>query len=172
LSTWKQKFVNDETRIVIIGCTNEPQEGSKKDFKKFFDKSIYFPFPDYTTRRLMWKTFIEQITKIRLRSDFPLSTLSHISEGYSAGSIKRTCENILTDYRITKLVERELTLNEFIGPLSLCACTDVEANEEFKAFTDIITGDKARRDREKKELEGDTGEQKKDVKKGPKKGKK
>lgn len=24
LSTWKQKFVNDETRIVIIGCTNEP----------------------------------------------------------------------------------------------------------------------------------------------------
>jgi len=33
--------------------------GSKKDFKKFFDKSIYFPFPDYTTRRLMWKTFID-----------------------------------------------------------------------------------------------------------------
>ena len=120
----------------------------------------------------MWKTFIERITKNKLRSDFPLSTLSHISEGYSAGSIKRTCENILTDYRVNKLDDRGLSLNEFIGPLSLCACTDVEAHEEFKIFTDIITGDKARRDREKKEMEGDTGEAKKDVKKGPKKAKK
>ena len=55
----RAQWITDETRITIIGCTSEPQEGSKKDFKKFFDKSIYFPFPDYTTRRLMWKTFIE-----------------------------------------------------------------------------------------------------------------
>lgn len=59
LSKWKGKFIDDTTRITIIGCTSEPDEGSKKDFKKFFDKAIYFPFPDYTTRRLMWKTFIE-----------------------------------------------------------------------------------------------------------------
>lgn len=58
LMTWKTKWLTDDTRIVIVGCSNEPQEGSKKDFKKFFDKAIYFPFPDYTTRRLMWKTFI------------------------------------------------------------------------------------------------------------------
>jgi len=120
----------------------------------------------------MWKTFIERVIKQKIKSDFPLSTLSHISEGYSAGSIKKTCETVLTEFRVSKLEERELNLNEFIGPLSLCAVTDIEANEEFKAFTDIITGDKARRDREKKELEGDTGETKKDVKKGPKKGKK
>ena len=119
----------------------------------------------------MWKTFIERTTKQKLKSDFPLSTLSHISEGYSAGSIKKTCEGILTEFRVSKLEERELALSEFIGPLSLCAYTDVEANEEFKDFTDIITGDKARRDREKKELEGDTGEAKKEATKG-KKGKK
>ncbi len=58
LTKWKGKFIDDTTRITIIGCTSEPDEGSKKDFKKFFDKAIYFPFPDYTTRRLMWKTFI------------------------------------------------------------------------------------------------------------------
>ena len=60
--TWKSKWITDETRITIIGCSNEPHEGSKKDFKKFFDKAIYFPFPDYTTRRLMWKTFIERFS--------------------------------------------------------------------------------------------------------------
>jgi len=87
LFKWKSKFLNDETRITLIGCTSEPTSGSKKDFKKNFDKAIYFPFPDYTTRRLMWRTFIEQIGG-KLKPDFPLSTLAHISAGYSAGSVR------------------------------------------------------------------------------------
>ena len=58
LTKWKGKWITEDTRITVIGCTSEPHEGSKKEFKKFFDKSIYFPFPDYTTRRLMWKTFV------------------------------------------------------------------------------------------------------------------
>ena len=59
LTKWKAKWITDETRITIIGCTSDPENGSKKDFKKFYDRSLYFPFPDYTTSRLMWKTFIE-----------------------------------------------------------------------------------------------------------------
>ena len=98
----RAQWINDETRITIIGCTSEPHEGSKKEFKKFFDKSIYFPFPDYTTRRLMWKTFIENAGG-KMRAEFPLSTLAHISDGYSAGSIKKTCENVLTMFRKSKL---------------------------------------------------------------------
>jgi hypothetical protein len=35
---WKAKFMTPETRITAIGCTSAPAEGSKKDFKKFFDK--------------------------------------------------------------------------------------------------------------------------------------
>lgn len=99
LGKWRTKFMNETTRITIIGCTSMPEEGSKKEFKKFFDRTIYFPFPDYTTRRLMWKNFIEKYNG-RLRSDFPLSTLAHISAGYSAGSILRTCSKVLTEYRI------------------------------------------------------------------------
>ena len=83
LAKWKGKFIDDNTRITIIGCTSEPESGSKKDFKKFFDKAIYFPFPDYTTRRLMWKTFITQLGGILLH-ECPLSTLAHFSAGYSA----------------------------------------------------------------------------------------
>lgn len=69
LGKWRPKWITDETRITIVGCTSEPHEGSKKDFKKFFDKAIYFPFPDYTTRRLMWKVFIENAGGI-LKADF------------------------------------------------------------------------------------------------------
>jgi hypothetical protein len=46
----------------------------------------------------MWKTFIAQLGG-KLRDEFPLSTLAHISAGYSAGSIKKTCEKVLTIYR-------------------------------------------------------------------------
>ena len=102
LAKWKGKFIEDSFRVTIIGCTSEPDSCSKKEFKKFFDKSIYFPFPDYSTRRLMWKSFIEDLGGV-LRPDFPLSTLAHISHGYSAGSIRKSCESVLTKYRKTSV---------------------------------------------------------------------
>ena len=97
-----------------MGCTSEPHEGSKKEFKKFFNKSIYFPFPDYTTRRLMWKTFIEEHGG-KIKADFPLSTLAHISDGYSAGSIKKTCQYVLTQFRKTKV---SLICVDYTSPLN------------------------------------------------------
>lgn len=38
LAKWRTKFIDDKTRITILGCTSHPEEGSKKEFKKFFDK--------------------------------------------------------------------------------------------------------------------------------------
>ena len=98
---WKTKFITDKTRITVIGCTSEPDQQvmNRVEFKKFFDKSIYFPFPDYTTRRLMWENFIKK-NNGRIKNDFPLSTLAHISVGYSAGSIWGTCQRVLTKYRV------------------------------------------------------------------------
>lgn len=43
----------------------------------------------------MWKNFIER-SGGKLRSDFPLSTLAEISNGFSAGSILKTSEKVLT----------------------------------------------------------------------------
>lgn len=98
LGKFRTKFIKEDTRITIIGCTSEPEAGAKKDLKKQFDRAIYFPFPDYTTRRLMWKTFIAEMGG-KLKAEFPLSTLAHISHGYSAGSIQKTCEKVLTSFR-------------------------------------------------------------------------
>jgi IQ and AAA domain-containing protein len=111
IAKWKKsaKFFEDKTRITILGCTSNFEDGSKKDFKKFFDKQIYFPFPDYNTRRMMWRNFIER-HEGKLKQDFPLQTLAHISSGYSAGSIKQTCEKVLTTYRIKLLDHRPLTI--------------------------------------------------------------
>jgi len=144
LLKWKSKWVTDETRITIIGCTSEPHHGSKKDFKKFFDRAVYFPFPDYTTSRGMWKAFIE-LAGGKIERDFPLDVLANLSKGYSAGSLKKTCEFVLTPFRCLRLEERPLKITEFIGPLSLCQNTLQEEYEEFKIFTDYISGDGQRR---------------------------
>ena len=165
LNKWRPKFITDEVRITIIGCTSEPQEGSRVDFKKNFDRAIYFPFPDYATRRLMWKTFIEQ-SKGKLTADFPLSTLAHISAGYSAGSIKKTCESVLTNFRKTKLDVRPLSLQEFIGPLSLCSQTMADQWADLKKFTSQITGDEQRLKLLRQQIDPDEGGD------NPKKGKK
>ena len=120
LLKWKTKnpILDEKLRVTIIGRTSNPLgSNSKKEFKKLFDKAIYFPYPDYTTRRLMWKNFIES-RKGEIRPDFPLSTLAHITEGYSAGSIKRTVDKVMTDFRVKNIQNRPLTLQEFIGPIS------------------------------------------------------
>lgn len=109
LKKWRPKWINDETRITIIGCTSDTDNGSKKEYLKFFDKAIYFPFPDYTTRRLMWRSFIEMFQGV-IKPDFPISTLAHISAGYSAGSIKETCEKVLTKFRREHMEEKPLQI--------------------------------------------------------------
>jgi IQ and AAA domain-containing protein len=85
---WKKKLPQKD-RILIIGCSSEPHEATKKDMRTIWDQAIYFPFPDYSTRRLLWKEFIEK-NKGTLTQGFPLSTLAHISMAYSAGSIQKT----------------------------------------------------------------------------------
>ena len=167
LTKWKAKWITEETRITIIGCSSEPTEGNKKEFRKFFDKAIYFPFPDYTTRRMMWKQFVLDGGG-KMKSDFPLSTLAHISAGYSAGSIKKTVDNVLTDFRKSKMEQRPLTLAEFIGPLSLCINTMDDQYEDWKALTDDLSDDKKRRKAAELLLAG--GDEGADPKKGKKKG--
>ncbi len=51
--------------------------------------------------------------------------------------------------------QRPLMLQEFIGPLSLCAATMQDEYQEFQKFTDFITGDGARREKIEAALRGE-----------------
>lgn len=99
-----KKRLNDlepTDRVVLIACTSKQHEaGAKemKDMKEFFDKALYFPFPNYSTRKLVFKTMVERAGGI-LKENFPLSTLAYITEGYTAGSFKRAIDKVLTERR-------------------------------------------------------------------------
>ena len=86
-----KKFIKENKRILIIGCMNK-YDVSVKDMKKYFEKTIYFPFPDYATRKLLFKTFVERKGG-SLKESFNLSTLAHITEGYTAGSVRHSFMN-------------------------------------------------------------------------------
>lgn len=47
----KNKLWTKNDRISVIACTNKPYDATLKDCKKLFDKKIYFPFPNYPTRK-------------------------------------------------------------------------------------------------------------------------
>lgn len=52
LVTYK-KSLEREHRVIVIGCCNQPWEMSDADVKEvkaFFDRQLYVPWPDYTTR--------------------------------------------------------------------------------------------------------------------------
>jgi IQ and AAA domain-containing protein len=45
-------------RIAVIACSHKPFDATMKDCKKLFDKKIYFPFPNYASRKILIKTLI------------------------------------------------------------------------------------------------------------------
>ena len=55
----KNKLWTKQDRIAVVGCTSKPYDASLKDMKKMFDKKIYFPYPNYASRKLLIKHFIE-----------------------------------------------------------------------------------------------------------------
>lgn len=88
---------NDQ--IAVIACSNRPYDGTMKDIKKLFDKKLYFPYPNYSTRKLLLKHFIEQKCHNKV-NDFPYETLAHVTEGFTAGAFKHTIDKVLTEMRI------------------------------------------------------------------------
>ena len=56
----KAKYIKEDDRVLFIGLTNKPQEGNMKEMRTFFEKKIYFPFPNYGTRMMLFKHFLNK----------------------------------------------------------------------------------------------------------------
>jgi ATP-dependent 26S proteasome regulatory subunit len=82
----KNKLWSKNDRISVICCTNKPYDATLKDCKKLFDKKIYFPFPNYATRKQLARHMIEGKARRQI-ADFPYETFAHVTEGFTAGSV-------------------------------------------------------------------------------------
>jgi len=102
-----------------------------------------------------------------------VSSLSHVSEGYSAGAIARTVRIIVTNRRVTMLRLRPLSNLDFIDNLSMQDVNYLDDKTTFTDFTRAITGVTDRRKKVEQIVSGEpVGGKGKGDKKGDKKGKK
>ncbi len=62
---------------------------------------------------------------------------------------------MLTLYRLKQQSIRPLTVQEFIGPLSLYYSTMQDQYQDIQKFTDFVTGDGSRRDKLEAALKGE-----------------
>jgi len=171
--------LTEEDRVIVIGSTSEPEKGDLKDMRAVFDKYIYMPCPDYSSRVMLWKKCIEKqlqsahlpegFLRPELPDDFDMSTLAQVSEGFSAGAISKTVRNTLTERRVERLEKRPLTESEFVPSLSRCDAITAADTTRFKDFTAVISGLKDRREKIRSEKEDKGGDGKDAKKKGGKK---
>ncbi|CAD8093406.1 unnamed protein product [Paramecium sonneborni] len=145
----KAKFIEPTTRVVFIGCTNQPELMIMKDSKNFFEKKFFFPMLNYDTRLTLLKYFIEE-KGIKLEPNFPLSTLAHLTEGYTAGSFKNAIDKIITPERIKKIPDEPITIDEFLARLSRQPYVKSQVEyDKLRTFFDEVTGTKERREKSK-----------------------
>merc|ERR1712217_159094 len=104
---------------------------------------VWVSFPEYGSRVMLWRQFMEQHGVHVDPTKLNISTLARVSEGYSTGSIKQTIDRVLTALRVQQLKNRPLKVQEFIGPLSRTAFCWPEDYNDFRDFDFEATGEKA-----------------------------
>lgn len=136
----------EQDRILFIGSTSKPfGEGvDQEGLKQSFDEKVWVSFPEYGSRVVLWQKFMKAHGVTIDPAKLNISTLARVSEGYSAGSIKQTVDRVLTARRVQQLKNRELKVQEFIGPLSRTAFCWTEEFEQFQKFDHFVTGEQAR----------------------------
>ena len=162
LQIYRNQALSKHDNVLIIGATNQTDRIDIKQCRKFFDKFIYFPHPDYADRMLLWKHFLTKHIldlKVDLDSDFQkwidFSTLSKLSEGFTAGSIEKSVTSTLEFYfpqsrnesktqtlledrsNEFKAYEDNNIVHKLLQCLGTCACEEEAAR--FSDFTFQIT---------------------------------
>jgi hypothetical protein len=83
----------------------------------------------------------EMAVKVRLAMErVNISSLAHVSEGYSAGSIARTVRIVITPRRVAMVRLRPLSNYDFIDNLSFQDVNYQDDKATFMEFTRVITG--------------------------------
>ena len=204
LMIYKNQALTVEDKVIVIGSTREPEKADPKLLKwkgktgkpekqGFFEKFLYFPYPDYPDRVMLWRKFITKMLRegksgdtgggaggdggkkgsggtVAIPDTFDVSSLAHISEGYTAGAIAGAVMATLTQRRVQSLEKRPLQETEFLNFLARQEVTYVEDAKRFLDFTCKITDLDARKKKiEDDKKNADGGGDGKDAKKGKKK---
>ena len=128
------KLIRDYScKVIFIGVSSKPWDGDAKAMLPLFDKILYCPKPDYSSRYSIWKTLIEN-NALDLSKRLNYSILARSSENLSTGIIEMVIERVLTERR--KKLLMPLENDEFLNRLLDLppATRGLDENELFKVF--------------------------------------
>ncbi|KAA0190040.1 IQ and AAA domain-containing protein 1, partial [Fasciolopsis buskii] len=127
------KVLRPEDRVLLVGCSSAPFDAEVRPFCGLYQKIILIPRPDYTTRYLLWRALIVRHNGI-LNTNLDITSLSKISDGYTAGHIAQACRQVLTERRLAQLSRRRLVASEFVSPLAQIEPVYAEEEEAYKIW--------------------------------------
>ncbi|XP_035032932.2 dynein regulatory complex protein 11-like [Hippoglossus stenolepis] len=111
------KLIKGEDRVLIVGTTRDPLSADIKSLCKTYSKILLIPKPNYGSRCILWKQLITkqggEVTKA-----LDLSSLAHISDGYTPGHMVQVVQSVVTKRRVLQQAKRPLTASEFVPPLA------------------------------------------------------
>ncbi|XP_050089945.1 dynein regulatory complex protein 11 [Anopheles aquasalis] len=116
LGKWLLKMIvkqlKPDDRILLVGTTDRPWLAKVGPLKKFFDKFLIFPRPDYGSTVLLWKRALLPFPGVP--RDLDLSALATVTRGYSPGQILQCPRQVLTIRRRMQFDRRPLRVEEFV----------------------------------------------------------
>ncbi|DBA81732.1 hypothetical protein WJX77_003084 [Trebouxia sp. C0004] len=133
----EMKGLGLEEQVLLIGCSAAPQMCVKKDekaFTGFFDKHIYLPLPDYASRLAIWPGVIQRHGG-EIDAKFDISTLAHISDGYSSGTIDQVVRSMITPRRLGRMPATNLSIAEALQWLCRAEPTSKDLLEALQIWT-------------------------------------
>lgn len=126
------KLIRDHNeRVILIATSNKPWDGDAKAMLPLFDKILYCPKPDYSSRYTLWREFI---TRKAPGFDINYSLLTRMSDGFSPASIEMVCERVLTSRRIRHFRVRPLSTIDFINRLLELPPPNPDESKIFKVI--------------------------------------
>lgn len=99
-------WFHQEESVMVIGCTNQPWACDQKAISSVFQRHLYMPYPKYGTLVMLWKMTLRMILKAHKRqvpAEFDVSSLAHISTGYSSGEIVKAIKATMTERRVERV---------------------------------------------------------------------
>ncbi|KAF8781948.1 Dynein regulatory complex protein 11 like protein [Argiope bruennichi] len=123
----------DDDRVLICGTSANPFDADPKALNECYEKIICIFKPDYNCRSLLWREIIKR-HKNKSTANLDVSVLANISDGFTAGQILNTVQNVLTDRRL--VLEKRIPIHaaEFVSALAEYVPVYEEEHAAYKAW--------------------------------------
>ncbi|KAJ3302620.1 Dynein regulatory complex protein 11 [Kappamyces sp. JEL0829] len=132
------KLIRDHSeKVVLIATSNKPWDGDLKAMLPLFDKVLYAPKPDYGSRYLLWKEFINRNAADTART-LNIGLLARMSDGFSTGLIEMIAARVMTPRRMRRTKCNPLRTDEFVDYIIDSPLQNPDEAGQFKDFLEKI----------------------------------